>query len=181
MVVTVITYVHAAVYGNDQAVKDKVVYDQHGQPFDYPEHKGLWKSRAITALIIVGIAAAMRVMWRVVTGQFDQILWALAEGVINLVGYAFVFAMLHRWKLNRLRSKPWYYMDDLDEGGNRYDEFWWKLRGWLALKAGSITLAEWQQLLDKGRAIPYEKQVAILAYVTEAFFAAAAFTIIMIH
>lgn len=35
------------------------------------------------------------------------------------------FTMGHRWRLNYHREIPWWHIDDLDEGGNLYDEAWW--------------------------------------------------------
>ena len=41
------------------------------------------------------------------------------------------FTMLHRWRLNYHREMPWWHIDDLDDGGNWYDEAWWTVVLWV--------------------------------------------------
>lgn len=41
------------------------------------------------------------------------------------------FTMLHRWRLNYHREIPWWHIDDLDDGGNLYDEAWWSVVMWV--------------------------------------------------
>ena len=84
-----------------------------------------------------------------------------------------MWTCMFRQELNKENGNPWYYMDDLDLGGNRYDEFWWILR--LFIKNRSfrrITQDEWNALVKDGTAKSYEKQVALMAYIFETLVAA---------
>lgn len=92
--------------------------------------------------------------------------WA-SVAACALIGYG-AFTAPFRYRLNALRKLPWWYMDDLDTGGNWYDETWWRVRLLLAgHRWRQLTDTEWEMMIDNGYAAKYEKQVARLAYAVE--------------
>lgn len=91
-------------------------------------------------------------------------MWMLGAAMATWGTWTVVF----RTSLNRLRQLPWYYMDDMDEGGNNYDEFWWMVR--LFFYNGRfrrLTEQEWDDMVKLGINTRFEKQVAIMAMATE--------------
>jgi len=80
-----------------------------------------------------------------------------------------MFNPVFRLTMNLKRGLAWWYMDDLDAGGNRYDEFFWKL--WMGLHLLKPSAWPLMTIDDIDR-----RQVARMAYGVEiAIFAVGAY------
>jgi hypothetical protein len=55
-----------------------------------------------------------------------EIHWSINTLLLVATAYG-TFTPMHRLVLNELAKKRWWYMDDLDPGGNVYDEIWWMI------------------------------------------------------
>lgn len=82
------------------------------------------------------------------------------------------FTSLHRFTLNKDRDLDWWHMDDMDAGGNSYDEFWWSI--WMLASLPGWGIDDYV-ITDRIR-----RKVARLAYGTEVTALAVSLTLLIL-
>lgn len=83
------------------------------------------------------------------------------------------FVPLHRFTLNKDRNLDWWHMDDMDKGGNWYDEMWWKVWGFFHGVPASALRSMLPFIYER-------REVARIAYLTEVTALAVSLTLLIL-